>query len=104
MEEKILIKSEQYNVKKLCKILVIIGFVISLLMPIVSFAQDLSYYNDHYSDYEETHYLHQANGCDLYNQWTDPGEKCWECQVYEGGKFAYASNGTFYAFKIFTYL
>lgn len=104
MVEKVLIKSEQYNVKKLCKILAIIGIVISILMPIVTFSQGLSIYDDVYADFEETHYLHQEHGCDYDWYYVDDGEKCWECQEYEGGKFAYAAGRTFYAFKIFTYL
>lgn len=106
MDEKVLIKSEQYNVKKLFKILMTIGIILSILMPIVSFSQNLRIYDSEYADYGETeeYYLHQENGCDLYEYYLDEGEKCWECEQYEKGKFAYAFEFTFYMTNILSFL
>ena len=51
MEEKILIKSEKYNVKKLVKILSLIGLAITLIMIIVGLLNDVlqsvQTYNEH---------------------------------------------------------
>ena len=104
MDEKIIIKSEQYNVKKLFKILAIIGIVISILMAIVSFIGALRYYDVAFADYEETYYLHQEHGYRKYVRNGGYGEKCWNCQDYEGGKFAYAVANSFYPFRISVYL
>lgn len=55
MEENILIRSEKYKVKKLFKILVIVGLVISLIMFVDFFARaiprNISQYNEHTFDY-----------------------------------------------------
>ena len=106
MDEKVLVKSEQYNVKKLFKILMTIGIILSILMPIVSFSQNLRIYDSEYADYgeTETYFLHQENGCDLYEWHLDEGEKCWECEQYEKGKFAYAVEYTFYMTNILSFL
>lgn len=106
MDEKVLVKSEQYNVKKLFKILMTIGIILSILMPIVSFSQNLRIYDSEYADYgeTETYFLHQENGCDLYEWHLDEGEKCWECKQYEKGKFAYAVEYTFYMTNILSFL
>ena len=106
MDEKVLIKSEQFNVKKLFKILMTIGIILSILMPIVSFSQELQIYDSEYADYgeTETYFLHQENGCDLYEWHLDEGEKCWECEQYEKGKFAYAVEYTFYMTNILSFL
>ena len=106
MDEKVLVKSEQYNVKKLFKILMTIGIILSILMPIVSFSQNLRIYDSEYADYgeTETYFLHQENGCDLYEWHLDEGEKCWECKQYEKGEFAYAVEYTFYMTNILSFL
>ena len=106
MDEKVLVKSEQYNVKKLFKILMTIGIILSILMPIVSFSQNLRIYDSEYADYgeTETYFLHQEDGCDLYEWHLDEGEKCWECKQYEKGKFAYAVEYTFYMTNILSFL
>lgn len=74
MEEKVLIKSEQYNVKKLFSILLIIGAVLSLLVFISNMIDWLDRYDSWYEDYV----IHEENGsCGRsYDSW----ESCRVCK------------------------
>ena len=74
MEEKVIIKSEQYNVKKLLKTLLIVGAVLSLLMFISCMGSNFDYYDSCYEDYLE----HEEDGdCGwLYESW----ETCYRCE------------------------
>ena len=47
MEEKLIIKSEQYDVKKFFKVMVIIGVALALLWSILLFSGSIEYYSNH---------------------------------------------------------
>lgn len=53
MNEKILIQSEKYNVKKLSKILIIIGLLFSIIAGIRLLIEDISYRSEYKNDYRE---------------------------------------------------
>lgn len=77
MEEKILIKSKQYNVKIFSLIMIIIGVVLSALLFCEWYSQAAKYYDSCY----ETYSAHQANhscGKRYYSH-----EKCYECENIE---------------------
>lgn len=81
MEEKIIVRSEQYNVKKFFKIMLIIGAVLSLLVAVETFNGVSRRFEWYAEDYEE----HQAEGdCGYYY---DEGELCYSCIRYESGVF-----------------
>lgn len=73
MEEKILVKSQQYNVKKFLMIMLIIGAIVGLLMSIKYISGSMRYYDSAYKDYLK----HQKSG-DCGRYW-DKGELCWGC-------------------------
>ena len=50
MDEKILIKSEKINVKKLFAIIVIVGCVLTLIASIICINYDINYFNEKYPD------------------------------------------------------
>ena len=58
MEEKVLIKSEQYNVKKAFKTMVIIGAILSVILLLILIRINMSNYDDAYNLYLE----HQEEG------------------------------------------
>ena len=74
MAEKVLIKSEQYNVKKFFKIMLIIGAILSILVFIVFVASQFSQYDYYQNSYEK----HLAQGY-CYNERMDAGS-CYECE------------------------
>ena len=77
MEEKVLIKSEQYNVKKVFRIMAIIGIILSVLMFAVIASSYMSDDDDYYARYLE----HQEDGdC---GSWYDSWEQCWACEDIE---------------------
>ena len=47
MNEKLLIKSERYNVDKLIRVLIMIGICLTVLIFLICFISDIAYYNDH---------------------------------------------------------
>ena len=71
MEEKILVKSEQYHVKKLFKIMVIIGAVLSAILLFNCVAENVGYYDRAYENYLD----HQGYDCN----WRGDG-KCGFCK------------------------
>lgn len=81
MEEKILVKSERFDLKKLISVLLIIGAVASVIM-FVAFCVDLgSYYDREYEDNMGTYEYHSAEGDCGYRY--DEGEKCYKCEFVE---------------------
>ena len=81
MDEKILIKSEQYNVKKLFSIIVIIGLILSTVALTV---MTISAYNEYSYDrkiYEE----HCEQGYCLQNR----DSECYTCRHYPKGEDAF---------------
>ena len=87
MGEKVLIKSEQYNLKKAFKIMVIIGVIASVLLFIFCAFDNASYYDARHETYLE----HQEEGsCGRYY-------KCWVCEDFEDNttKLGYALANTF---------
>lgn len=100
MEEKILIKSEQYDVKKVFKAMVIIGIVLAVIGSILAFSNAIGYYNRNYGfDHEHERY------CYKYEYWDDFYSDEWEgnlqtykmdCyQVKYGNAFVYALSRYF---------
>ncbi len=81
MEEKILVKSERFDLKKLISVLLIIGAVASAIMFVVlcvDTGDTYDYqYERHFEDYEE----HSEEGDCGYRY--DEGEKCWKCEFFE---------------------
>lgn len=103
MGEKVVIKSEQYNVKKLLKTLVLIGLVIALLGTIVSFLDACNRYNELYgADHE--HYIwcyEYYYEDDFYEDMRNGGLKEWKMccpQVVYGNAFSYAVS---YYFEVY---
>lgn len=80
MEEKILIQSKQYNVKKLFLSFVIIGAIITALCMLFIFVDEMpdraSWYNEQYEQYSQ----HQEDG---YCFWSSETEKCSDCKDFE---------------------
>lgn len=91
MEEKILIKSEKYNVNKTIKIMVIIGAIVSVLMFIAIIVYNAGRYDDYYSTYE----IHKARGYHDYAYYRYDSY-CRECDVIiRKSKFSYVCGATF---------
>lgn len=55
MDEKILIKSERYNIKKFLSILCILGIIASIIFSFVSIKSEIRYYNRSYEQYSKDH-------------------------------------------------
>ena len=73
MDEKVLIKSEKYDVKKVFKVMVIIGAILSTIMLLVCVSQNMKSYDYYYETYSE----HQADGyCSYYGR----SDTCWRCE------------------------
>lgn len=74
MEEKILIKSEQYNIKRVFAILVIIGLILSLVI----FASNIFNWSEMYDAFSKVYVKHKGIKCDTgyYS-----GGKCYDCRV-----------------------
>lgn len=90
MEEKILIKSEQYDVKKVFKVMVIIGAILSIIMFFGCMSENMESYDYYYETYSE----HQADGyCSYYGR----SDTCWRCEEIEDHpiKLGYALAKTF---------
>ena len=79
MDEKVIIRSERYDVKKLFKIMVIIGTIISIISFLfVMIVIHMDNYDDAYYYYSE----HQLDGhCDSF--WFESWEKCSNCRIIE---------------------
>ena len=90
MEEKVLIKSEQYDVKKVFKVMVIIGALLSIIIFFGCISDNMESYDYKYMTYLD----HQAQGdCGFaYESW----EKCYSCRKIANspGKFGYALSRT----------
>lgn len=81
MEEKILVKSERFDLKKLISVLLIIGAVASVIMFVAICVSYGSYYDSRYEDDLITYEEHSAEG-DCGYRW-DEGEKCYKCEFVE---------------------
>ena len=95
MEEKVLIKSERYNVKKFFIIMVIIGAVLSTVM----FSWYMFDEMDSYDYYYESYLSHQEyDNCDPYGF-----GKCYGCEKIENNptKFGFALAEVFDYYFIF---
>jgi len=98
MEAKILIKSEQYNVKKLFKTFVLIGLVLTIFSAIFSIIDSCDYYNAWVADHEHD------EGCyafewkdDFYDDKYDGGLQEWKMDCLQ----AKYDNAFFYAIADF---
>ena len=100
MEEKILIKSEKYNVKKVFIVMIILGIVISLLASFYFISRKMNKYNDIYFD-NNVH--HHSSSCykysyedDYYDDLREGGLQTYkmDCPVIVyGSAFSYAIDG-----------
>ena len=95
MKEKILIKSEQYDVKKVFKIMLILGIILSVLTTIIFISDSSDYYNRRYgADHEHEKYCYKINYMDdFYKDKKDNNlqEYKMDCeQVVYGNAFSYA--------------
>jgi len=100
MEEKFLIKSEQYNVKKVFKIMFIIGIVLSVLGSIICISDSSDYYNRYYgADHVHDKYCYDYIFMDDYlDDYFDDNlqEYKMDCyQVVYGNAFSYALSEYF---------
>ncbi len=95
MEEKILVKSERFNLKKLISVLLIIGAVASVIMFVVLLVDCGGTYDWRYERDFGTYERHSANGDCGYKY--DEGEKCWDCEFFEDypTKASYVSSCIF---------
>ena len=95
MEEKVLIKSEQYDVKKVFKIMLIIGSIIGILLSVLCLSNSSVYYNDH----EHNVWCYDYNYFDdFYDDKYDNNlqEYKMDCyQVVYGNAFSYALSKYF---------
>lgn len=55
MDEKILIKSERYNVKKVLAIFCVLGIIASIIFSFIFIKSEIHYYNWQYEQYSEGH-------------------------------------------------
>ena len=94
MEEKVLIKSEKYNIKKAFVVMVIIGIILSVFVALSVLASADERYQEYYYEYHDTYTEHQEeDDCGwLYETW----EKCDECEFFE--KFPSKTNYIIYYF------
>ncbi len=84
MEEKILIKSEKYNIKVMIILILIIGIIASILSFVVPVTDQIDFYKDRYAEYLE----HQEVGCSDYI--------CYFCEYHGNNEslMEFALNGT----------
>lgn len=96
MEEKILIKSEQHNIKKVFAIMIVIGIVLSLIAFLISIISNMNFYDSIYELYSE----HRAQGYCIRGSW-DP--YCSRCEIVRENpsKFKFAIAETFESDSIF---
>ena len=91
MEEKVIIKSEQYKLKKIFIILAIVGLLLTLLL-VVPYAGRYSNSYERYDEQFDEHLLARSCGA-LY----ETGEKCRECKVI----LEYSSKSNFVINSLF---
>lgn len=81
MEEKVLIQSQQYNVKKFFVIAVLVGLLLSLAIFAITVIGNIDDGHDDYSYYLEQYEEHKAAGrC---NKYLEPGVRCHPCKMVE---------------------
>ena len=90
MEEKVLIKSEKYNVKKMFKFFTIIGTIVTVILFLFSIINNINSYDSTYEIYS----LHQQQGY-CYDE--DSDYRCWDCrEIFDTPtKLGYATERTF---------
>ena len=90
MEENVLIKSEQYNVKKFFKIMLIIGAILSLLSVVLFVVSEVTNYNnylDTYSEHQERGYCREGAHYSIFGE-----ALCYECLTAKYNLMEYASG------------
>ena len=93
MDEKILIQSERYNLKKLCLSFVIIGAIITALCMFFIFVDDMPGRANFYDKLSEKYTMHKNQGfCEFYYSY----DLCSVCENFEEypPKFIYMVTGT----------
>ena len=100
MDEKVLIKSQRYNIKKLFITLVIIGLALTLLGSIVCISSESDYYNSHYGDdHKHDKYCYEYYWMDdYYDDLRNGGLKEFKMDCYQvvyGNAFSYAMSEFF---------
>lgn len=66
MEEKILIKSERYNVKKLFKVMCIIGVILTVIFSLIIISNSIDYYDWQVNNHEHDKYCYKSEYLDDY--------------------------------------
>ena len=98
MEEKILIKSERYDVKKVFQAMVIIGIILSVLMFLITVFDEMNYYDSRYEYFLKRH---GADGCWDYRN----NNGCYICEMFiEETRSSYAFNNALDADVMIIYL
>ena len=93
MDEKILIKSEQHNVKKIFMTIVIIGVILSVIMSIITVVDCMDYYDSKYQDFLK--HTSNSDGCWYYK---NSRNGCWKCEFIidkHPTRLDYVLDGTF---------
>ena len=109
MEEKVLIQSKKFNVKKLFLVFVIIGAFLTVLNSVLLISEDMSYYNEEYVENSHEHHRYCYKWSDdYYDDLYDDGELNNEAkmdcyQVVYGNALAYGL-GMFFKWYLLTTL
>ena len=95
MEEKVLIQSKKFNIKKLFQIFVITGAFLSVLLSVIFTLDDMSYYNRNYGENHEHYSRCYKWPDDYYDDKRDDGilnnEDKMDCpQIIYGSAIGYA--------------
>lgn len=98
MDETILIASEQYEVKRFFKAMVLIGLVLTLILALYFFSYYVGWYNERWGDHEHSVfcYSHAFRG-DYYTDESNGGLQEWKMDCYP----AVYGNAVFYAVSAF---
>lgn len=93
MEEKVLIKSEQYDVKKIFKVIVIIGAILSAIGVAWILADEMPKTAEWYNEEHETYLKHYEKGYCYFGS----EAKCYDCEDIEElpSKIVYVIAKTF---------
>ncbi len=100
MEEKVLIQSKKFNIKKLFLVFVIIGAFLAVLNSVLLISDDISYYNEEYGESHEHDSWCYERSDDYYDDRRDDdilnNEDKMDCpQIVYGSGTSYAFNNFF---------
>ena len=82
MEEKVLIKSERYNVKKLVKVLILVGIALSLCISAYNFIKYGTEAAEYYDDCLKTYARHKdGDNCPASSLDWSFSKRCSKCRT-----------------------